>query len=275
MGTDLWEAIQTGNTEAKSLASIYRQLRLLIERLNAEAEVDLAARTVITAAADKLSLSTDPQSSTNEPQSLSSEPSASGLSSFSVLPEPPPVYVAAPAAKGPYHDLIPPWEPPVPVPTPVSPTAPLPASSSNTAPVNPASVPLPDDMEVDPQPAELKDQLKQQAELMTNLLNEMQRLDKGAKSATVRDAYKQAHDAIISGLKALEDNSVPVSSPREDEKRRRVLQTIYDHSFDLDTAQHYITAKVFLVLHQRKSRNGLGMLLLLPVHPLNLLGRKD
>ncbi|XP_016152690.1 PREDICTED: uncharacterized protein LOC101821912 isoform X2 [Ficedula albicollis] len=272
VGADLWEAIQTGNKEAKTLASTYRQLRQLIERLGAEAEVGLAAQTLVSPAAEKLSLSPEPLPPVTEPQSLSSDSSTSGPSSFDRLPDPPPVYVAAPAQKGPYDDLIPPWEPPPPA-APAAPAAPTSAvspapsappadpRSSATNPFlqpfpDPASVPLPDDMDIDVGPdasSTLHMQLAELTKAMVQLLAEMKRLDKGSSSQAVQKAYRQAHDAIVSGLKTLEDNSQPLLTAQQMDRRRRALQTIYDHAFDLDTAQHFLKTKQLPVLSPKEA----------------------
>jgi len=44
------------------------------------------------------------------------------------------------------------------------------------------------------------DTLTKQQDQMTKLLDEMQQLDKGSRNATIKQAYRKAHQAITDGL---------------------------------------------------------------------------
>jgi len=88
------------------------------------------------------------------------------------------------------------------------------------APPLPENVPLPDsdfqEMDTDsPEGAisllylkihksELMDELRKQQDQMTKLLDEMQRLDKGSRNATIKQAYQKAHRALMDGLRVVE-----------------------------------------------------------------------
>lgn len=227
VGADLWEAIQTGNKEAKSLASTYRQLRMLIEQMGAEIELELTAQTMVTAVASKF---------TQDPAPTS--------------------YVSAPATCGPYDDLIPPWDPidihNVPAPAPLAPPAAQDAVPTNPDPVSwpppppdidPAIMPLPEETNMDAE--DLQSTLQKQTELMTKLLGEMKRLDKGSKNRTIREAYKKAHDAILSSLKTLEENSFPAANTSKDTSQRRehILNLVKAGEWDMPTANQFLTSK--------------------------------
>jgi len=91
--------------------------------------------------------------------------------------------------------------------------APVPTS----APPLPENVPLPDSdfQEVDTDSpegptsllyskihkSELTDTLRKQQDQMTKLLDKMQRLDKGSRNATIKQAYQKAHEAITDSLR--------------------------------------------------------------------------
>jgi len=51
--------------------------------------------------------------------------------------------------------------------------------------------------------SELTDTLRKQQDQMTKLLDEMQQLDKGSRNATIKQAYRKAHQAITDGLRAV------------------------------------------------------------------------
>ncbi|OWK59221.1 hypothetical protein RLOC_00006526 [Lonchura striata] len=168
-GEELWEAVQSKSKEAKSLAPIYRQVEMLIEKMGAEPEIEAAARSIV-AAADKRIV-------------------AAGV-------------VLEPVERGPYDDLSPPWDGKEVKSADAVPSAP-------PMEVDLASVPLPED-----QPGEqLQTLLKQQAEIMTDLLQEMKQLDKGSKAADVKDTYKKAHSAIVYGLQNIEQQLASVETP--------------------------------------------------------------
>ena len=48
--------------------------------------------------------------------------------------------------------------------------------------------------------SEPTDILRKQQDQMTKLLDEMQRLDKGSRKTTIKQAYRKAHQAITDGL---------------------------------------------------------------------------
>jgi len=93
------------------------------------------------------------------------------------------------------------------------------APAPPTARPQPENVPLPDsdfqEMDTDsPEGAtsvlhpkihksELTDTLRNQQDQMTNLLDEMQRLDKGSRNVTIKQAYRKAHQAIMDVLRAV------------------------------------------------------------------------
>ncbi|XP_058713451.1 uncharacterized protein LOC131588547 isoform X1 [Poecile atricapillus] len=251
VGEDLWEAIQSGSKEAQALAKTYRQVRLMIEQLSVEAEIEATVKGVYAAAEGKAA-----EKSSNK------QPGSENDCDRSNENIPTPHMVAAPAHKGPYDDLIPPWDGNSQVPqtsSPVNPSMP-PFVPLLPMEVDPVSAPLSPDSDTESEA--LKTLLSQQARVMTQLLQEVQCLDRDAKSTTIKQAYKKAHNAIVSGLKNIENqlgdvnDSVPGPSPLTPKqpspgssqslslsKRKALLNYMKDGEWSVEEADNYLCSK--------------------------------
>ena len=142
-----------------------------------------------------------------------------------------------------FDDELPPYTEESP-PQPVQPTAP-PTKVPTAFPmeVNPVSVPLPDDSGLN---------LAGHAKLMTQLLEEMKRLDAGSKKSDVKKAYKKAHDAILSGLnnittqlderEELNERKGPDPAVLQD-RRLWVLERMRAREWTFAEAENYLQSK--------------------------------
>ncbi|XP_050176737.1 uncharacterized protein LOC126642823 [Myiozetetes cayanensis] len=63
--------------------------------------------------------------------------------------------------------------------------------------------------------SELRRELRSQRETMTDLLHQMERLDRGSKRQDIKKAYKDAHKSIMSGLNAIEHNFGEIEQERQ------------------------------------------------------------
>ncbi|KAF4803885.1 hypothetical protein TURU_012503 [Turdus rufiventris] len=109
--------------------------------------------------------------------------------------------------------------------------------------VDPVSVLLPDDSGLN---------LEGHAKLMTQLLEEMKRLDPGSKKSDIKMAYKKAHDAIVNGLnniatqldemEALNDRKGPNSAVLQG-RRLWVLERMRAGEWTFAEADNYLQSK--------------------------------
>ncbi|CAM9164975.1 unnamed protein product, partial [Bubo scandiacus] len=116
-----------------------------------------------------------------------------------------------------------------------------------------------------PHSEQLASLLKEQEKAMSDLLDEMQRLDRGSAKQAIREAYKKAHQAIRDGLKAVEESvcgpeargapggqnnserppqetQIAEEKLREKEKRARawVMQLLEDGEMTPEEADNYL-----------------------------------
>ncbi|XP_064016772.1 uncharacterized protein LOC135184671 [Pogoniulus pusillus] len=241
IGEEIWESVQTDNKEAKRLASTYRQISLLVQKIGAEAEVEAIIQTILKDAKNKVTSGSGAETKT------------AAETKTEIKTE---TKTVCPATQGPYDYLIPDWDPDKgaggsQVPEPMEVGQAVPSAPQ----IDPATVPLP------PEEEELKTLLHEQADAMTKLLNEMQRLDKGSKSRVVKESYRKAHKSIVEGLKNIEKQLTKIESGNcvhpaavTEEKntdgkmsvervRQRVLQSIRDGEMDIEEGDWYLRSK--------------------------------
>ncbi|CAM9139798.1 unnamed protein product, partial [Bubo scandiacus] len=191
IGTDLWELIQAGKKEARKLAPTYRSVRVILEAMKGRACVAAAAAHAIAAAEWKES---DKEEKEKEEKNLLFD--GVPASSKVVCPVSEREFWAGPRIE------IEPWVPPTMPSAPPLPASPPPDTLSNS--IDPVKMPLPMDVDdessqaVYPKPhsEQLVSLLKEQEKTMSDLLDEMQRLDRGSAKQAIREAYKKAHQAI-------------------------------------------------------------------------------
>ncbi|XP_072713779.1 uncharacterized protein [Ciconia boyciana] len=196
IGQEIWESVQNGTKGAKQLAQTYRQVRLVLEQLRADAAMMGALRSAI------VSAQLGAVGTAHGTDGMENNDDTGSPSSWNVLPLSPEVannsppstnsFVSAPVGrKGPYDDLIPPYIPGdegLPKPD---------APAMETMEIDPVKMPLP--LEPGEPPS-----FKAQEELMLQVLEEMKRLGGGASWAVRASVYDRATSAIKQGLEAME-----------------------------------------------------------------------
>jgi len=239
IGMDLWDSVQVGNKEARQLAPLFRTVKNMIADMKDDATVAAAAARAVYAISRHAGEYQEPCTA-------------------------PHVYPVHPSETefwgGPSIELGD-WAPAPP-----------------TAPPLPENVPLPDsdfqEMDTDsPEGAtlllypkihksELTDTLRKQQDQMTKLLDKMQRLDKGSRNTTIKQAYRKAHQAIMDGLQAVEqqicgesggmgevisggsnNGSINESAPAQHSQRHWVKLMLEDGEIILADADHYLRSK--------------------------------
>lgn len=205
IGKELWESVQTGAKGSKQLAKTYREVRLMIEQVHADAEVAKALQSAIAGEPEGEEL--DQGNEETLERAEEEEERGKGymdsddwgnFSKYDPLPPlidvPPPPPIVAPAGfRGAFDDIIPPWNPE----PPKEPSAPpMPMETE----ISPQNVPLPEDSES----PNLEKLLQAQRNVMGKLLEEMRQIDGGADKPTRQLAYQRAADAIKQGLENIE-----------------------------------------------------------------------
>ncbi|XP_075302829.1 uncharacterized protein LOC142365672 [Opisthocomus hoazin] len=229
VGMDLWDSVQVGNKEARQLAPVLRTVKNMIADMKDDATVAAAAARAVSAISQPAGECQDPCTA---PLACETEPCGEP----SVAPAPP----TAP---------------------PLTENVPLPDSDSQEMdtdlPEGPTSLLYPKIHKSEPM-----DTLRKQQDQMTKLLDEMQRLDKGSRNATIKQAYRKAHQAITDGLRAVEqqiceesdgmgevisggsnNGSINVSAPAQHSQQRWVRLMLEDREMSLADADHYLRSK--------------------------------
>lgn len=172
---ELWEEVTVGNKEVKKLSPTWRSVKLMLETFEGEVKVSAAARRVIEKAEHSDNCVTFPDPVVSCPESKEEKEFWGGVDTS-----------------------LPPWTPPEQSPpspmqtsSPLSDSAATPSAPSapQNACVDPSKIPLPPEsegMEVDEAGTlypsvcnqELRRALREQSQKMTELLNQMERLDK-------------------------------------------------------------------------------------------------
>jgi len=238
-GMDLWDTVQVGNKEARQLAPVFRTVKNIVADMKDDATVAAAAVRAVYAISQPAGEYQDPCTA-------------------------PRVYPVHPSEmefwREPSIELGD-WAPAPP-----------------TAPPLPENVLLPDsdfqEMDTDSpegptlllypkiHKSELMDTLRKKQDQMTKLLNEMQRLDKGSRNTTIKQAYRKAHQAITDGLREVEqqicgesdgmgevisgrsnNGSINESVPAQYSQRCWVRLMLEDREMSLADTDHYLRSK--------------------------------
>jgi len=170
----LWDSVQVGNKEAQQLAPVFRTVKNMIADMKDDATVAAAAVRAVYAISQPAGECQDPCTAAHAYPVRSSETE----------------FWEGPSIELGYWAPAPPTAPPLPE------NVPLPDSSSQEKdtdlPKGATSLSHPKIHK-----SELTDILRKQQDQMTKLLDEMQRLDKGSRNATIKQAYRKAHQAIM------------------------------------------------------------------------------
>jgi len=180
VGMDLWDSVQVGNKEVRQLAPVFRTVKNMIADMKDDATVAAAAARAVYAI--------------SQPAGEYQDPCTVPCS-----------YPVRPSEKefwgGPSIELGD-WAPAPPTATPLPENVLLPDSDfqvmDTDSPEGPTSLLYPKIHK-----SELMDALRKQQDQMTKLLDEMQRLYKGSHNATIKQAYRKAHQAIMDGLRVV------------------------------------------------------------------------
>lgn len=201
IGKEIFETVQQRTKGAKKLTVTYRQVRLTIEQVHADAEIAKALQAAV-AYEQEDSLSPEDEA-TLEDQEFGEEKEkeyAEDEWGDFASPQPP---VATPTGfKGAFDDLIPPWNPDLP--PPLEPTQVTQSSAprdegerGEPSGAKDAEVPMQIEQEDYP---DLGTLLTAQQNVMDKILKEMQRIDGGAAKPTRKIAYERAAKAVKEGL---------------------------------------------------------------------------
>jgi len=166
VGMDLWDSVQVGNKEARQLAPVFRTVKNMIADMKDDATVAAAAARAVYAISQPSGECQDPCTAPHAYPVHSSE------TEF---------------WEGPCIELGD-WAPAPPTAPPLPENVPLPDSDSQEMdtdlPEGATSLSYPKIHKSEP-----TDTLRKQQDQMTKLLDEMQRLDKGSRNATIKQAY--------------------------------------------------------------------------------------
>ncbi|XP_016161626.1 PREDICTED: uncharacterized protein LOC107604599 [Ficedula albicollis] len=176
IGTEMWESIQSGSKGAKDCALTYRAVRAGLRQVAAEAEVVQAAKDKLLCPAQVTQREDKEKDEESEEEKEDDDPASRDIKCL-----------ALPVKKGPYDDLIPPFElQPAPAVVPSAPPQPMD--------IDPAKVPLPPD-HANPL-EEMRMDINNLSDHMQTLLKEMARMDPKASKEARERAYQKAADAI-------------------------------------------------------------------------------
>ncbi|XP_062441335.1 uncharacterized protein LOC134145648 [Rhea pennata] len=251
VGKELWESVQVGSKEARSLAKTYRPVRLMLEQLHGEAAVAAAIRCTIQCTGEEHEGSGD---------SEWTAVSGSGPQ-YEEVPDDDdlkcrlracPVSVAEKEAWGEIDDDLPPWE---------GEEHPAPTAPPADMDTDPVKVPLPDDEPGDQgQLREIRQELRGQADRMTALLDQMKHLDRGLGRRDIQAAYKAALDSVVKGVENIERQIDKFESGRAagcragrgtkgvnpdgvNRQKRWLRRMVEEGEMMLDEAQNYLQSK--------------------------------
>ncbi|TRZ22674.1 hypothetical protein HGM15179_004519 [Zosterops borbonicus] len=198
VGRELWEYVQIGAKDSKQLAKTYREVRMVIEQVHADAEVAKALQSAI-AEGPENSLSPEEKETLADAE-RKEEQEKGYLDEWGDFAPPMPPMAAPAGFKGAFDDIIPPWipEPPEDPPEVQGQQASAPPMPMD---IDPAKVPLPKESPESPGLGRL---LEAQKNVMEKILSEMKRIDGGASKPTRALAYQRAAQALKEGLENIE-----------------------------------------------------------------------
>uniref|UniRef100_A0A8B9G903 Gag polyprotein n=1 Tax=Amazona collaria TaxID=241587 RepID=A0A8B9G903_9PSIT len=192
---ELWEGVQNGSKEARKHAVTLKIIKLMIDKVHADAKVAAAFHKALNKGQEE---ALKRESSFEEVSDSDSK--ETGITS------PPPSYYpeiqVMPIEKGRFDDLIPPWEPQdneekvsltIPSAPPIND-----GDMTERGHLRQSMIDLSQDM------GQAKNALSEQKDLMLKLLTEMRRLDNDSHSGRRKELYDKAQQAITGGMQNVE-----------------------------------------------------------------------